>query len=120
MIGSNFSGFAHAKGLPARLAQRARKATRKALDRKESDTVRRRSVGICEVVLDGSRCTTRAVPVHHLLRGVGKRAVADSLLTDFKVHVCSDHHWDLDHYWITVSWTTANPQRSLRFQRVHG
>ena len=120
MIGSNFPGFEFNKPtLPRYLEQRARKAARDRLDRQESDKARRRSGGRCEVVLRGERCQKRGgLQVHHMLRGVGKRAVGDSLLAEFKVHACADHHRDLDLYRILPSWTTLNPQDSLRFRKA--
>ena len=86
---------------PTATADRAaRKRSMQALDRAESDIVRERSGGLCEVYVAtlgvGLRCFCRAVHVHHMIKGRGKRAVGESVLAKHKQHVCHQCHQDIE------------------------
>ena len=72
----DYSVLAHAKPRPAALDRVARAKGWKRRDARESETVRRRSGGRCEVVFSsgrmaGPRCVRRAVHVHHIVGGHG-------------------------------------------------
>lgn len=87
------SGMGFPKPRPQFLDRRDRKATRTALDVKESTIVKDRSGGRCEVfVLDERRCGKRATEVHHLLGGIGVRGRGRSALAIHKQHICAPHH----------------------------
>jgi len=58
-----------------------------AVDRKESEKVKQRSNGVCE------RCDRqRAVHVHHMVGGRGRRGRGVSALAQNKVHLCAGCH----------------------------
>ena len=81
-------------------AKRTRTRQRLTVDARESDKVRARSGGRCEVVTFWPsflhRCLRRATQVHHLIGGIGKRGRGISALAEHKQHVC-----DQCHLWIT-------------------
>jgi len=101
-------------------AQRQRARAWKRRDAQESDKVRVRSGGRCEMpihvkdlkppirehvrhevllaCLDNTvaRCTERATEVHHLIGGIGRRGRGDSALAKHKVHLCKAHHDDVE------------------------
>ena len=91
---------------PTATADRAaRKRAMQAKDRAESDIVRKRSGGLCEVGyewfdgprwLGSARCNRRAEHVHHMIKGRGKRAVGASVLAQHKQHVCHQCHQDIE------------------------
>jgi hypothetical protein len=73
-------------------------------DREENAKVKQRSQGQCEVrqtnVYSGgkttvSRCHLRASQVHHLISGIGRRNVGDSISAKCKLHVCDRHHSEI-------------------------
>ena len=68
------------------------KAERTGVDEAESDKVRKRSKGICEVTVDGTRCKRRAFHVHHQLGGNGRRGRGESALAKNKTHACVQCH----------------------------
>ena len=80
---------------------RTKRDADKALDRAESQRVRRRSRGRCEVqihlqALGGLRCNSPAVHVMHLIGGRGKRGRGLSALAVHKLHSCAQHHREID------------------------
>ena len=86
------------KGKPAKLEKAERDRKREARDEKESDKVKERSGGRCEVTWFGRkamrvvRCPKRANQVHHMISGRGKRGRGISALAKHKQHVCGDCH----------------------------
>lgn len=83
---------------PIKVERDTRKKTRLATDGEESDAVKVRSGGRCEVVWFGRkerrvrRCVKRASQVHHMIGGWGKRARGPSILAKHKQHVCDTCH----------------------------
>ena len=73
-----------------------RRRTRQRLnqDKAESEKVKERSGGRCEVRTD-YRCAHQASEVHHMISGFGKRARGKSLLAEHKQHVCDRCHLDI-------------------------
>lgn len=88
------------KGRPAALEREDRRKARESRDRAENATVKRRSEGQCEVWqwertrlgVIAFRCEKRALHIHHLLGGIGVRAIGKSALAENKLHVCMDCH----------------------------
>lgn len=84
------------KPRPAALERKDRRTARTSKDEKESEKVKVRSGGQCEVVVDDrtpfGRCVRRAFHVHHMLGGHGVRARGESAKAIRKQHVCPDHH----------------------------
>jgi len=68
------------------------KTARKTRDEEESDKVRERSGGRCEIEVKGTRCRRRGFHVHHRLAGNGQRGRNDSALAKNKDHACSQCH----------------------------
>ena len=82
MGASNYPGLAHAKGAPSSLVTEQARKVRRSRDARESDKVRARADGRCEIVVIGKgRCTSRVAHVHHMIggriRGRGASALAD-------------------------------------------
>lgn len=83
---------------PAALARQDRRKALEAQDDKDSDTVKVRSGGQCEVFVlitppaYGRKCQRRAVHVHHMLGGNGVRARGESAKAIRKQHVCAACH----------------------------
>ena len=80
------------KPRPRMLERDERAAALDARDKRESQKVKARSGGRCEVTIGGVRCPCRAFEVHHhighwRLRGRGASALAEN-----KSHVCSECH----------------------------
>ena len=93
----NHPGLGHPKPTPAKTARALVKAERERVDRVESEKVRARSKGRCEMSLShgrlaGPRCPRRATEVHHLLGGIGRRGRGESALASNKVHLCDRCH----------------------------
>lgn len=86
------------KGEPAKVLKDRRTKARATSDAEESDKVKARSGGRCEVVWFGkrarraSRCGRIAYQVHHMMGGWGVRARGKSILAEHKQHVCNDCH----------------------------
>jgi len=115
---SRATDLAFPKPVPQFLERQARRACQQAHERRENDTVRKRSGGRCEVVLGGMRCRKAAREVHHLLGGRGRGA---SALATHKVHTCAMHHRLMTLRWIAVTWATPeNPLASIHFEQVRG
>ena len=82
MGASNFPGLAFAKEPHSALVRDAERKSRRSKDERESDKVRERSGGRCEIdVIGEGRCRRRLQHVHHMiggrLRGRGVSALAD-------------------------------------------
>ena len=103
----DYSVLAHAKPRPAALDRVARAKGWKRRDARESETVRRRSGGRCEVVFSsgrmaGPRCVRRAVHVHHIVGGHGARGRGRSALAPWKVHVCDRCHMEIHAHILAI------------------
>jgi len=95
------------KPLPSKLAREAKRSRIKADDEAENKIVRKRSGGRCEVIelhpnpwdprrsFTAKRCERRAVHIHHMIGGWGKRARGKSKLAEFKQHACVECHSDI-------------------------
>jgi hypothetical protein len=68
------------------------KTARKSRDEAESDKVRERSGGRCEIVVNGVRCRRNGRQVHHRLGGNGQRGRGESALAKHKDHSCDPCH----------------------------
>lgn len=80
------------KGKPLRhILDDAKKAWQD-IDEKESQKVRKRSGGRCEVIEAGRRCPRRAFHVHHQKGGRGVRGRGESALAQHKTHACVQCH----------------------------
>ena len=88
-----------AKPRPAKLERADRKTAREKADKAESDKVKARSGGRCEMRVDRAvanlRCQRRAVHIHHMIGGWGKRARGISTLAANKLHLCNRCHSDI-------------------------
>ncbi len=92
----DYSLFAISKGTPRAIVKAQRKQARVSIDARESDKVRERSKGICEVTIAGAgRCRRRAWQVHHHKGGIGVRGRGESALAQHKSHVCNHCHSDI-------------------------
>lgn len=90
------------KGRPAALDRKDQRIARKAQDEAENRVVKERSGGRCEVVelretraavrLETARCQRRAIHIHHMIGGWGKRARGSSILSIHKQHTCDECH----------------------------
>ena len=98
------TGLRHPKP-PATTDRAARKGAQRAKDRRESEKVRVRSGGRCEVFVSSGywrfdchpgRCYRRAVHVHHMLSGHGNRLSAKGVEAKRKQHVCDTCHQDIE------------------------
>lgn len=84
--------------VPAKVEKAKRTAKRLATDEDESDKVKVRSGGRCEAVWWGKRnrvvrrCEKRAIHLHHMIGGWGKRARGKSILAEHKQHLCVECH----------------------------
>lgn len=90
------------KPMPRILEKQERQSALAAEDRRQRALCRSRSSGRCEVVtvtpkperseLLVTRCKRKAVANHHMLNGVGRRNVGDSILAVHRLDVCSTCH----------------------------
>jgi hypothetical protein len=80
------------KGPTREEAVEAARAARTRVDNRESQKVRRRSKGQCEVTVDGARCLWKACQVHHHEGGNGRRGRGSSALSANKTHTCVACH----------------------------
>lgn len=95
MGASNFPGLKLSKGTHGSLQVEAVRKARRSKDERESDKVRARSGGRCEISVIGERaCPRKAVHVHHMIGG-RMRARGASALADHKQHCCENHHRDI-------------------------
>ena len=101
------AGLAFPKPRPAALERADRRNRLKADDLLENAKVKARSGGRCEIVLvftfkkwhgpawPTPRCTRRAVHIHHMIGGWGKRARGNSQLAEHKQYACAGCHSDI-------------------------
>ena len=95
MGASNFPGLAYAKGTPSSLVAEQTRKLRRSRDDKESDKVRVRCAGRCEISVIGEpKCKRKAEHVHHMIGG-RMRGRGASALQDRKQAACSACHLDL-------------------------
>lgn len=103
--------LAQPKPRPKLLDTRKAKAAIQAEDRRENATVKARSGGRCEMLervrherirkdsyLDRPlrySCPRRAVHVHHLISGIGRRNQGASIKASHKLHVCENCHREI-------------------------
>lgn len=90
-------GLAFAKPAPRAVVRHQRKAAHEAETRRQDAIVKKRSGGRCEVsvgsrALAGPRCTGRAVHIHHILGGNGRRDRGLSQQNQWKLHLCTRCH----------------------------
>jgi len=81
-----------AKPPPRALVKAKRDSSWQAIDEAESDKVRARSGGRCEVTVAGARCLRRGFEVHHHIGGWRRRGRGPSALARNKTHACSKCH----------------------------
>jgi hypothetical protein len=94
-----------AKPRPKLLEKREAKADRDRIDREQNALVKQRSGGQCEALIGLSsmiakaatfrRCARRASHVHHLISGIGRRNVGESIEAAHKLHVCDNCHAEI-------------------------
>lgn len=68
------------------------KVARLTKDEEESEKVKKRSGGRCEIRVNNVRCGRRAFHVHHRKGGNGQRGRGDSALAANKDHACAQCH----------------------------
>ena len=82
MLGPYHPGLAHPK-VPHAVDRDEKRRESARIDREERVKVRARSGGRCEVYEPhhsvGQRCPARAVEIHHLIGGFGRRNVGESV-----------------------------------------
>lgn len=83
------------KPRPHKLVKEESDAQWQRVDRMESDKVKARSKGQCEVIERGLRCDRRAFEVHHHIGGWKRRGRGASAFAENKTHCCSDCHADI-------------------------
>lgn len=113
------------KPRPAALEKADRRKALVKRDLSENAKVRERSQGRCEVevlyrgggAVECARCERRAVHVHHLIGGMGKRGIGRSALAKHKVHACERCHSDI-HGHVLVRQGGAVPFWSDAYRRV--
>jgi hypothetical protein len=118
----DYTGLAHPKGRPRKLEKADRLKVRVSKDEAESDKVKARSKGRCEVWTQVNRkvawqCKRRAVHVHHMLGGNGVRGRGQSALKAHKQHVCTDCHSDIGAH-VLVRIGGVVPLWTDRYSRV--
>jgi hypothetical protein len=111
---------------PSKLERADVRKKRESLDDKESDKVKVRSKGQCEVVelhpeskyrAMAVRCKRRAVHVHHMLSGNGVRARGKSALAEHKQHLCDQCHSDI-HGKVLRRFGQVEPMWTDEYERV--
>lgn len=81
------------KGRPRRLDKDAAKAERAQFDQAQSAEAKRRAGGRCEIFVVGQgRCEKRDLHTHHMISGIGRRALGVSAKAIHKQRVCADCH----------------------------
>ena len=87
------SALPFSKGRPASLLRDDRRKRRESVDDRESQKVRKRSGGKCEISVVGEPpCPRRACHVHHMLGGIGVRGRGESAKSARKQSACLPHH----------------------------
>ena len=80
---------------PKAIEKAERVKARQSADEKGSAEAKARGGGRCEMVIGGTRCTRRALHIHHLLGGFGVRGRGASALAKNKLHLCERDHRDI-------------------------
>lgn len=117
------------KPRPKLLDKRQAKATVRAVDTDENAKVRARSLGHCEVrtafYANGKLaksswiCPKRAAHIHHLISGIGRRNIGDSIKAAHKLHVCELHHTEIHgHVLKPTDEATRYKAATVRYERV--
>lgn len=125
----DYSGFAIPKPRPRALDKQDRTTAKRTRDERESEKVKRRSQGQCEVrmvftnVVTGAlvmrRCVRRASEVHHILGGRGRRGVGESALAKNKLHQCGICHDLITRHILQGHWTDVNDRAgTITFVRL--
>ena len=106
MRASSCPELTYSKGRPHLLEKRKRKSDRQRDDRAERKLCHIRIGGRCEVVIVTNRpesstftvqrCKRPARHNHHLIGGVGRRNVGDSMKAAHRLDVCPDHHREIE------------------------
>lgn len=95
MSASSYPGLKFNKGDHASVAIDRVRKDRRSKDERESDTVRERSKGRCEIAVIGEGlCRLAAVHVHHMIGG-RMRGRGASALAQHKQAACDRHHRDI-------------------------
>ena len=95
MGASNYPGLTYAKGAHGSVVIEQTRKVRRSKDEKESDKVRERSGGRCEIrVIGEPACRNRGLHVHHMIGG-RMRARGISALAQHKQHACCGHHFQI-------------------------
>lgn len=116
------------KPKPRLLEKRARKAAIETEDKKQRKFCRLRSGGRCEVIevrfrpeasaIFSKRCARRASQNHHLLGGVGRRNVGESILAKHRLDTCDLCHTEIEHaVLIPVDQDKAKAAATVRYER---
>lgn len=117
------------KPRPKLLSKREAKANVAKEDRAENAKVKARSKGQCEVlyqrreVIDGKvraerRCARRAGHIHHLIAGIGRRNIGESIKAPHKLHVCENCHIEIHgHVLTTVNEQDRYDAATVRYER---
>ncbi len=107
MLGPFHPGLAHPK-VPHAVDKREKRRTEARTDHEERRKVHARSGGRCEIYDPhhsvGQRCPARAVELHHLLGGIGRRNVGESIAAQNRVHLCLQHHRDVHDHVLRLGW----------------
>lgn len=123
------------KPRPSLLSKREAKAAVNAEDRAENAKVKHRSGGQCEVIdvvlyrrderqlhtapQYARRCRLRASQYHHLISGIGRRNVGDSIKAEHKLHVCDRCHEDIHgHVLKPTNESERYDAATVRFERL--
>jgi hypothetical protein len=116
----DYTGFKYAKARPRALDQKDRKNVIVSTDKAEDKNVKQRSGAQCEIVVIGEgRCARRAVQIHHLLGGWGRRARGRSALSEHKQHCCVPCHQQITSHILRLNATHGDlPQWNDRYTRV--
>lgn len=107
---------------PEKLERQDRKAVWQQRDEQESEQVKARSTGRCEVWVDVNRkvswrCKRRALHVHHMLGGNGVRGRGESAKAIRKQHACADCHSDIGNR-VLVRIGDGEPHFTDHYRRV--
>lgn len=117
------------KPKPKLLEKRERKAKLKTQDAAERKKCHIRSGGRCGVIevlfrpeaseIRTKRCARRASQNHHLLGGVGRRNVGDSILAKHRIDCCDCCHTEIEHAVLKpVQLDKATEAATVRYERV--
>lgn len=106
MSASSCPDLRFAKGRPHILTKREQKAQLTVEDTRQRKLCHKRSMGRCEVkvvtpkpeasLIVTVRCKGKVVHNHHLIGGVGKRNVGDSILAEHRLDVCAACHQSIE------------------------